>query len=157
MINWLTQEATSFLYDHFEMSLDIPIKINTRLKRTLGLYKIDGNSKPKQIDLSTRLIENGNESIILDVLKHELVHYAIHRQGKPYKDQSKEFIETCRALNISLTRTYTGANTHRYQCLCQTHEFQHKLQLKKCYYCKKCRIQLTYLGPVEVNIRKVKD
>jgi len=157
LLAWLTSEAQQFLSMHFQLDLKIPIRINGRLKRVLGAYKLDAKKQPKQIDLAASLIENGDKEIILDVLKHELVHYGLHGQQKPFTDQSKEFKETCRRLNISLTRTYTGANTHLYKCSCQKYELQRKLRLNKGYFCTKCKSRLIYLGPLPPNITKMRD
>lgn len=155
-MNWLEQQANLFLQTHFNLLLSIPIIINGRLKRVLGVFRLNPDRSAKQIELSKTLIESNNEEIILDVLYHELIHYGLHQLHKPFKDSSKEFKQYCQGLGVSLTRTYTGTNTHRYHCACKTHLIHRKLQLKKGYYCPLCNTQLKYMGPIKTKITKIK-
>lgn len=96
--------AQNFLKENFNMSIEIPIVIDGRLTRTGGSYH-HTIKKPIMIKVSERfmygaLLDNEGVEAILDVLKHELVHYALHMQGKDYNDGQKEFEETLAKLNI---------------------------------------------------------
>lgn len=96
--------SRNFLKENFNMSMEIPIKIDGRLTRAGGSYHHTAK-KPIMIKISERfmygaLLDNEGVEAILDVLKHELVHYALHMQGKDYHDGQKEFEETLARLNI---------------------------------------------------------
>lgn len=98
--------ASNFLREHFNMELNIPIKIDGRLTRTGGSYHYKIGGKGILIKMSERFIygalmdETEGVDAILDILKHELVHYALHEQGKDFGDGEKEFEETLAKLNI---------------------------------------------------------
>ena len=97
--------ARNFLKENFDMKLEIPIKIDGRLTRTGGSYH-HTVKKALMIKVSERFMygalldETEGVGAILDILEHELVHYALHMQGKDYYDGSKEFEETLARLNI---------------------------------------------------------
>lgn len=102
--------ARNFLKLHFDMQLGIPIVIDGRLTRAGGSYHYNGKNGLR-IKMSERFVacalmdeEEGLEAI-LDVLGHELVHYAVHMQGKPFSDGNKEFEETLAKLNIGASGT----------------------------------------------------
>ncbi len=156
-ISWLTQAAREFLKTNFNCDLSIPIIINKRMKRTLGAYKIDPYGQPKQIDLSYNLIQSRENEIILDILYHELIHHGLHLQNKPFKDNSPVFKDTCHQLNVSLSRTYSGLNQHRYQCRCRVFVVDRKLRLSKGYRCKYCHSKIEYLQPQKSQINKNKN
>ena len=97
--------SRNFLKENFDMKLEIPIKIDGRLTRTGGSYH-HTTKKALMIKISERFMygalldETEGVGAILDILEHELVHYALHMQGKDYNDGSKEFEETLARLNV---------------------------------------------------------
>lgn len=97
--------SRNFLKQNFDMKLEIPIKIDGRLTSAGGSYHHTRKSAI-MIKISERFMygalldETEGVDAILDILKHELVHYALHMQGKDYDDGSKEFEETLARLNI---------------------------------------------------------
>lgn len=100
--------ANNFLMENFNMRLEIPIKMNGRLTRTMGRYlarNYFGSVIPKSIELSkTYLVAAlivGDLEEIYDTLKHELVHYALSVQGKNYSDGDYDFEKKLYELNIS--------------------------------------------------------
>lgn len=141
--------ANNFLKENFDLKLNIPIQLNGRLKRALGTYyqKYDNNELiPSSINLSKNLFEYHDESTIIDVLKHELIHYALHVKGLPYDDNDYEFINTCNRLGVSLTNTikYKG-KIHVFSCKCEGKEFLEKRKFKNgTYRCKKCKGDLNF-------------
>ena len=106
--------ARNFLKEHFDLNLEIPIKIDGRLTRTGGSYHHTAK-KGLMIKVSERFMygalldETEGVGAILDILEHELVHYALHMQGKDYNDGSKEFEETLARLNVGSS----GATTEK--------------------------------------------
>ncbi|MED2592359.1 SprT-like domain-containing protein, partial [Bacillus thuringiensis] len=60
---------------------------------TFGVFYVKSVKErvPKVIRLSKNLIIHQEKDIIIDVLKHELVHYACFIQGKPFRDKDTYF------------------------------------------------------------------
>lgn len=103
--NQMKMYAQNFLSQNFNLKLEIPIKIDGRLTRAGGSYH-HTTKKGIMIKISERFMygalldESEGVGAILDILEHELVHYALHMQGKNYRDGSKEFEETLAKLNV---------------------------------------------------------
>lgn len=100
MLVELRIEANEWLQEKFEISLNIPIKANGRLKRSMGRfrYRISSN-EPINIELAKDALKNGYDTT-WEILKHELVHYALCVQGRPFSDNDEDFIETCDELRV---------------------------------------------------------
>lgn len=100
--------ARVFLRQNFDMVLRIPIKIDGRLTRAGGSFHFfSGNNKRSDmIKMSERFIacalhdEKDGIEAILDVLRHELVHYALFEQGRDFSDGDKDFENTLKELEI---------------------------------------------------------
>lgn len=100
--------ANKFLMENFNMRLEIPIKMNGRLTRSMGRYlsrNYFGKVIPLSIELSktylTAALIVGDLEEVYDTLKHELVHYALSVQGKDFNDGSYDFEMKLHELNIS--------------------------------------------------------
>src|SRR5690606_36337069 len=81
----LRREADEFLQTCYGLELHIPILVNRRLKRVLGRFALKGG-RPFAIELSADLLQYQERHVIVDVLKHECIHYACYMLGKPYRD-----------------------------------------------------------------------
>lgn len=116
-IEKLTNVANAFLQNEYQLDLNIPIIINKRLRITLGSYvtfwKTD---KPKRIELSGTLIKYGHDTVIIDVLKHELVHYALHSLGFPSDDGDEYFENELKRLGIGSTESNYVGELHKCKC-----------------------------------------
>ena len=56
--------------------ITIPVSANARLTRTLGRVKfLEKSCTPVGIDFSQRLLDNGTDRDLINVIKHEYVHY----------------------------------------------------------------------------------
>lgn len=143
--------SREFLDKEFGMKLEIPIFINNRMKSTFGYFKYKGKIA-WQIDISKELIDTYPREVIIDILKHELVHYALFEQDRPFLDKDKEFKDTVDRLGISRTRTYQSLGKfHRYTCDCGK-KYDRKRRLQKGSYCPKCN-NLRYIGIVEKSLK----
>lgn len=144
--------AREFLDKEFNMKLDIPIFINSKMKTMFGCFR----SKKKvawQIDISKEFMDTHPEEHIIDVLKHELVHYACFKMKKPWGDKDAYFKETLDRLGICRTRTYkTAGKFHKYSCKCGK-SFYRKRKLSKGSHCGECKT-LKYIGVVERELNK---
>ncbi|WP_051271112.1 SprT-like domain-containing protein [Shimazuella kribbensis] len=103
----MTQIANDFLQEGYELYLNIPIQLNGRLSRTLGRAvfrkKQYEGTKAVRIELSKKLIFNYTEVELIDVLKHELVHYACFMIEKPYDDGVPYFEKELKKLGVVKT------------------------------------------------------
>lgn len=116
----LVSIANEFLSENYEMKLDIPIEFNQRLKRVFARFKyliINKENVPSKIEMSIQFIVSHDREVIIDVLKHELVHYALCAQDKPFKDGQKMFEDELKKLGIKRTQSYeVKGDVHRYLC-----------------------------------------
>lgn len=87
----LTEIARQFLRDEYGLALEIPIKRNNRLRSTLGAFVHERKKKSLYIELSGVLFEYADDSVIVDVLKHECIHYALYELDRGYIDGNSEF------------------------------------------------------------------
>ena len=136
--------SRSFLKDNFGIDLTVPIEINGRLSSTLGRF-ISYRGQPRKIELSKDLLDNYDDKTILDVLKHELIHYALCTLKKPHNDNDTYFINTCKKLNVSLTGKIEAKSVYQYRCNCRIHESTRRRHLKN-YHCADCKGDFTYIG-----------
>ncbi|WP_240339790.1 SprT-like domain-containing protein [Halobacillus ihumii] len=149
----LFEAAEKFLFDNFGMAIEVPIEINKRLKSTFGYFQFSGN-QPKKISMSYEFVKNQPNKIVLDVLYHECVHYALFMQGKPFHDGDVTFKRTVDRLGVSRTGTYRFKGVgHLYRCkndVCGK-KFTKKMKgYDKRYICAKCKSRFEYLGEVEI-------
>lgn len=138
----LTQEATTFLRKHFDMELDIPIRISKRMTATFGVFYHNRKDTAKEIAMSATFIENNSTDVVLDVLYHECVHYALFVKGLPYRDKDDFFKSTVDRLGIARTRHYEyKGKVHVYQCeQCQGVIQRRRRFNVKNYRCGECRL-----------------
>lgn len=114
--NELTLIAKDFLYEHFKLQLQIPIKRNNRLRSTLGRYVMDVHGNPVRIELSGNVLTYGKKETIIGVLKHECIHYAYHIQGKNMHDGNPEFELALKQYNAPSTETLKVGKYYTYEC-----------------------------------------
>ncbi len=78
--------------EEFGLFFDLPIKLNSRLKRTLGriVYKKDkGKVVPLRMELSPVLLDDSK--LLKKTILHELSHWYLMINDKDYKHRSNEF------------------------------------------------------------------
>ncbi len=124
----LINYASNFLINNYDMELNIPIKINKRLKRKLGAYTYQKHTNVSiKIELSYDLVKYGTNNIILDILRHELIHYALHRLGLPHFDGHPYFENELIKHNASATKTKFIGKIEVFQCSECKKELRHKV------------------------------
>ena len=153
------KHAKNFLRDNYGMVLNIPIKRNNRLSRAMGRF-IHTERKPVAIDLAGSLLDYNERETILDVLEHELVHYALFSKGLPYHDGDDYFEESLKELGISATNT-TGMYKplHFLTCGCETTIHVEERLAEHGWICRGCDKELSHIGRYidnRSNLRKKK-
>lgn len=153
----LTEIAEQFLRQEYGLTLDIPVVRNNRLRSTLGAFvrvKNDdsGEYEPDIIELSGKLIDYAADSVIIDVLKHECIHYALHAKGKRFRDGESDFENELKRLGVrsNYDNDYFVGITHDYKCTSCDKEIMittkraHKVRCFG-YSSRCCGAKLTYL------------
>lgn len=147
----LVECANNFLKENYDMELTVPIKFNTRLKSVFGRYKykkLIGEISPVVIEMSTNFLVHSPREQIIDVLKHELVHYALSVKGKPFADGHPVFENELKRLGVCSTHTYSYVGeVHKYECSnCKT-VFRRRRRMPKTAGCSCSNYpNLEYLG-----------
>lgn len=147
--------SREFLDKEFGIKLDIPIFINNRMKTVFGYFRVR-KGVAWQIDISKEFIDTHPREHIIDVLKHELVHYACFEMKKPWGDKDKYFKDTLDRLGVCRTRTYTTLGKfHKYMCNECATSFYRKRRLAKGSRCRCSNYDnLHYIGVVEREMKK---
>jgi SprT-like protein len=101
----LKMYANKFLQENYGMEFIIPLELNSRLRKSCGRfisisYRDGRPSEPKVVELNKYFVENNEPTVVLDVLRHELVHYALFMQGKPNSDGHPVFERELKRLGI---------------------------------------------------------
>lgn len=117
----LTLIAGDFLLKEYGLALTIPIQRNNRLKRALGafVYNKDrdtGECTPLYIELAGDLFVYADESVLIDTLKHECVHYAFFTLGRPHRDGQPEFESELKRLGIGATNAINVGVVYESDC-----------------------------------------
>ncbi len=143
-----------FLFNYlFNKKLTIPIKINKRLRRTSAwfVYYEDKNKNQKPyIEISQNII-NQSIYVIADTLAHELAHYYLYLNKKPFDDNDIEFKTLVFQKGISESNTTiieNGIIKYEYsqyvsKCTCgfkmNTYLFNKVNNFKPILICPKCK------------------
>jgi SprT-like protein len=143
----LTVYAYNWLITEYGIELKIPIRISKRLKSTLGYFKHQ-NKIPLEIQISYDFVNYQDDETILDVFKHELIHYVCFITGKQYKDGSKDFENELKRQGVSSTRTYKfKGKGHEYVCSCCNNSIKTRQKgYDKKYICGKGKGRFIYKG-----------
>lgn len=130
----LKLHADKFLKENYGLELEVPLKLNGRMKTTYGWFRhkrdLSGKNRGAvSVELNKFFVENNEESVVLDVLHHELVHYALFVTGKPHKDGHPVFESELRKLGI-----VSQDNIGR-------HQIKNKSRKLNLYVCQKCEYE----------------
>lgn len=155
-IEELTAYAERFLADNYGFKLAIPIRRNNRLRRSLGVYKqLMPTYEPYCIELSGELLEFGTNGAILDTLKHELIHYAVHCLGEDWRDGAEYFENELQKHGVGSTNTKTVGKYFLIKCqTCGRESFTNiKRQVEKPYLYRMecCESLYEYTGDIIYN------
>jgi len=115
-IEQLTQIAINFLAEKYDLPLEIPIVINGRLRTAMGRYLSSCEDKPESIELAGFLMKYGAQSVIIDTLYHECVHYALHVKGEPNADGHPHFESELRKHGVGSTQSNRVGYYVAYTC-----------------------------------------
>ena len=151
--NQLSLFAEDFLLENYGIGLNIPIELNGRLITTLGRFIMHdyGNSKESiRIELSTKMIEHNEMDFVENVLKHELIHYALFETGYSYRDGDDDFEFELKEHGVYSTGEPNAmVKQHVYTCECKDVEFHQNRKDGHNYRCRECRTRLRFHKTIE--------
>lgn len=126
----MTEFAEEFLRKEFGLELEIPIKVNPRLRSTYGQFK-HGYDIAIGISISKSMIEHMGKEFSLDTVKHELVHYAHFKLGLPFRDGQEVFENALKRVGAPSTGTrHSPSKEEVYQCQGCNNKFHQSRKLK---------------------------
>lgn len=148
--------AQDFVKSNYGVDLIIPIEINPKLTRALGRFihkrtTEPGLKIPVKIDLAKDLITYYKKEEIIDVLKHELIHYSLYMLDKPYRDRHPYFENELKKHQSHSTDTMVRKGpSHQYHCTGCGKELYTPKKLKdpNKYHSKCCKTKIKYSGKV---------
>ena len=157
-VGHLERVADDFLKENFNLTLDIPIRISNRMTSMHGKFvqtvnRVTGETKSKEIVISSDLYNYHGYFKMIDTLKHECIHYALYTLGKPYSDGETYFENTLKKHGVSSTGTtaYKG-KAHLYTCKSCDNSFNKKRRFNTDkYVCSHCKGQLEYVKQVIIK------
>lgn len=134
IIRILNNEAKYFLKKNFDMDLKVPVKLNNRLSSTLGRFRYYRNGLPIGVDIQTKFAVSciiiDKIDILLDVLRHELVHYALFAKGIPNDDGCIEFESKLKELGVGSSNATSLSKVQSF--------FTTEIHVNNVYSCDKC-------------------
>ncbi len=86
--------ANQLSLQHWKKTCDIPVVWNGRLRAAMGRFAYTTKGKqriPLKIELSKYAAQHLNKDTFISVLLHELCHYHLFIEGKPFHDHHPQF------------------------------------------------------------------
>lgn len=114
-IDILAEWARNFLRKEYNLELGIPITRNNRLRTSMGSF-VYSDEGAVGIEVAGFMFEYAAKDVMLDLLKHECVHYALYTLGREYRDGYNEFESELKRLGISATETNKVGKYYTYEC-----------------------------------------
>ena len=150
IITELEKHANEFLKREFNLTLEIPIEINGRLKSVAGTYNYSYNQAtkkitPQKIQIARFAIDNNSFEDALKILEHELVHYALCIKGEKFSDEDLNFINTCNRLEIPLSHDLKS-EYKIFKCEKCGKTIKESTDISKRYICKHCGGKFELIG-----------
>lgn len=119
---------------------------NDRLRTTGGRYML----RSSNIEINPRVFQLHGMVELEGVIRHELCHYHLHREGKGYKHGDSDFKELMKKTNsprycatLQTKEVKKEYRLHRYVCVSCNLQYTRKRQMNVLkYVCGKCRGRL---------------
>ena len=107
------------------VSVDIPININSRLSTTLGQVVFTGDDRPIKADFSKRFIETATDETIHQVILHEAAHYIAAKRDNISHGHDAYFRAICAEIgctnnraNSKVEKIQGAPSTYKYDVFC---------------------------------------
>lgn len=110
---------------NYGYTLDIPVTINSRLSSTLGrvMYRKKGSEfVPIRIEFSRDLLQSGDDSLIMDTIKHEMAHFFVLKDTKKNHNHDEYWKRWAKILGCSpkasIKVTDNNEFSYKYKIVC---------------------------------------
>lgn len=151
--------ARELAYEYWGLDFDLPVIINGRLKASGGrchshVYRAgtaDQEIVPYKIEISlntiiTSYMVSGELDYAIEVLKHELTHYALWVQGIDHEETSLNFLEEINRVGaVYQGVTFSKLKAHECDEGCS---FYRARKVPKSHICKKHELPIHYVGEI---------
>ena len=97
----IKEVAREFLRKEYGIRLKIPIIRNGRLRTSLGRFIESTEGNPLRIEIAEKAMKYASKAVLVDLIKHECVHYALCVEGEPNNDGNPHFEAELKRLGIS--------------------------------------------------------
>ena len=134
--------------------VNVPVEINGRLTRTLGRVKFmdygEGHCHPTKIEFSKQLLDFSDDDSIINVIKHEYVHYYLLVETGTNHGHNAIFKKKCAEIGCAHDQTQNEINTtakSKYEIWCPDCNKMIATRARKCklvtypenYRCGECK------------------
>lgn len=140
----IRQKVNQYAVEYWGMHFNTEIRVNARLTRSLGVYKyrkVNNFVRPVALELSKNLLTRYNDEVIDGVIKHELTHWALSIQNKPFEDGHPVFEKELLRVGAPSTNTITYVG---------------KLYTGVCENCQKIAIETRSMRSLEKYLKNEK-
>lgn len=133
-----------------DFGIDFPYEVtfNRRLKTTGGRYHLNDH----HIDINPLMLEEFDQTVLIGVIKHELVHYFIHMQGEKPDHRNPHFKQMLQQVGgLKYAPKTSQKRSPKYQLIyqCQNcglkYRRQRHINTKK-YVCSQCHGRLKLIN-----------
>lgn len=104
----LTALANELSQTYWQIGCTVPVVWNGRLSSTMGRFCYTERKKKRQplrIELSKKAARQLDKETLIAVLLHELCHYHLFKQGKPFSDHHPVFEAEIKRVGAISTNT----------------------------------------------------
>lgn len=151
--------AYNFLLDEYGIDTCPNIVISQYLNDCLAKlepYKDEAGNPSVRIVVSTRVVDNYTMEEKMNIIKHELVHFALAYKGKNYKDGEDDFENELQRLGLpSGGELELRGKVHIYSCNYQHDEIELHRTVKRTNVedriCPKCKHPMKWKGTFMVT------
>lgn len=156
--------ANKMSLEMFGFPCNVPLDISGRIKKAGGYLRYDwyndinpdgsiGELKPipTAISLSlyalitSRLLND--ENLLLDIIRHEVIHYGLMVQGRGYKEDDEDFIQMVElwsaGFKVDFLNRYKHYQCGNKECAIDYHQLN---KMQKGFKCGECGGDLHYQG-----------
>lgn len=134
----LYQLVNTLSIEYFHKPFKHTVRFNHRLRTTGGRYI----PWKKVIELNPKYFTEMDQDEFIGIIKHELCHYHLHIEGKPFQHRDKEFRNLLKLTGSPrFCRPLPSENFYRYIFKCKScgllYSRKRKMDVKR-YRCGKC-------------------
>ncbi|UBH22119.1 SprT family protein [Macrococcus armenti] len=133
--NELQRLTENISLQHFNKPFLHEALFNNRLSATGGRYILQSHN----IEISTKQYEAFGEAAITEIIKHELVHYHLHIEGKGYRHRDRDFKALAKAVGAPRFCSPLPNRTYKYRYICKRCDTVYPRQRRMSTYRYRCK------------------